>query len=337
MKQTICYLYEYENNKQSRNVGFIKCIFQQQKITFQIHGKGIECNQSMGLEMFLFTQESKDIKKKKCGIVEGIRGTVNYKMVVEDMTMEKWSEYDGILLVSSSNKRYIATWKRKEIKLDEQIDVFEQDCGCDDALESVSENFHEELDVQHMECGCQVLQEEASECDCQVLQEEASECGCEMLEEESKCCCDYIEGQEPECGCETIEVADTRECSEQITDEEICGCDNDNSVQFTYEKIHRQDISRLQQREWKLANNNFLIHGYSNYKHLVFIRQDERLYLGVPGVYYKKEAEIANSFGFSNFHEVLDQDFIMSLDDREYSPEEGFGYWCRPVTERYMR
>ena len=31
-----------------------------------------------------------------------------------------------------------------------------------------------------------------------------------------------------------------------------------------YEKIQRQDLSRLPRREWRLANNSFLLHGFFN-------------------------------------------------------------------------
>ena len=31
-----------------------------------------------------------------------------------------------------------------------------------------------------------------------------------------------------------------------------------------YEKIQRQDLSRLPRREWRLANNSFLLHGFYN-------------------------------------------------------------------------
>lgn len=50
-------------------------------------------------------------------------------------------------------------------------------------------------------------------------------------------------------------------------------------------KIQRGEISILPRCEWKLANNNFLLHGYYNYRHLVLIDEGNQLKLGVPGIY----------------------------------------------------
>lgn len=298
MKQTICYLYEYEYNRQSRNVGFIKCIFHQDRVTFQIHGKGLERKKTVDLEMFLFVGTDNGTRLDKVGIVEGARGNVNYKVTVDHMNMEMLNEYDGAVLVAPSTRRYVATWKHKEVHLDHIEERKEQ--------EVCSESKREEQEIR-----CELKQEEQEVC-CELKQEVC----CELKDEEQDVCCEV-------------------EYQEELQDVEYY--ESERNSRYTYEKIQRQDIARLQQREWKIANNNFLIHGYANYKHLIYIRQDENLYLGIPGVFHKKEAEIAHSFGFSNFHKVEDEQFLSGLEACEYSPEEGFGYWCRPVVERRGR
>ena len=91
----------------------------------------------------------------------------------------------------------------------------------------------------------------------------------------------------------------------------------------TCEKIQRQDLSRLPRKEWKLANNNFLLHGYYNYHHLLYIEENDKVWIGVPGVFHPKEKMAAESFGFS--------DFRRDLTEKEENTEEDFGYWCRQV------
>ena len=54
-------------------------------------------------------------------------------------------------------------------------------------------------------------------------------------------------------------------------------------VNTKYEKISRQDLSCLPRKEWRLANNSFLLHGYYNYHHLLSIEEDGKRWLGVPG------------------------------------------------------
>lgn len=95
------------------------------------------------------------------------------------------------------------------------------------------------------------------------------------------------------------------------------------------EKIRRQDIARLPRREWRLANNSFLLHGYYNYHHLLLIEEDGCLYLGVPGIYHPREETAARAFGFRSFRKLPEDG--PDLSEQEKDDTEKFGYWCRQV------
>ena len=97
----------------------------------------------------------------------------------------------------------------------------------------------------------------------------------------------------------------------------------------TYEKIKRQDLSRLPRKEWRLANNSFLLHGFYNYHHLLYIEEDGNVWIGVPGIYHEKEKMAANSFGFTEFRKMMD--VPIQLNEDEKNTYEDFGYWCRQV------
>lgn len=94
-------------------------------------------------------------------------------------------------------------------------------------------------------------------------------------------------------------------------------------------KIQRKELAKLPRCEWRLANNHFLLHGYYNYRHLVFIENERVMYLGVPGIYHEKEAEAAGSWGFPDFVPV--KELEIALNSEECEDEEQFGYWCRQV------
>lgn len=96
-----------------------------------------------------------------------------------------------------------------------------------------------------------------------------------------------------------------------------------------YEKIQRKDISRFPRKEWRLANNSFLLHGFYNYHHLLYIEEDEQIWLGVPGIYHEKEQAAANAFGFTEFRRLADVD--IELEEQEKNTYEDFGYWCRQI------
>ena len=95
------------------------------------------------------------------------------------------------------------------------------------------------------------------------------------------------------------------------------------------EKIQRQDLSRLPRREWRLANNSFLLHGFYNYHHLLYIEDGDKIWIGVPGIYIEKEKAAANGFGFPEFRRLTDVE--LELSEEEKNTYDDFGYWCRKV------
>ena len=96
-----------------------------------------------------------------------------------------------------------------------------------------------------------------------------------------------------------------------------------------YEKIQRQDLSRLPRREWRIANNSFLLHGFYNYHHLLYIEDDGEVLIGVPGIFHEKEQEAAKAFGFPEFRRLTNDEII--LEENEKNTYEDFGYWCRQI------
>lgn len=113
-------------------------------------------------------------------------------------------------------------------------------------------------------------------------------------------------------------VMETEEIEEYITPQNV-----------TYEKIQRQDLSRLPRREWRIANNSFLLHGFYNYHHLLYIEEEGQIWIGVPGIYHEKEETAAKSFGFTDFRRLTDVN--IKLEENEKNTYEDFGYWCRQI------
>ena len=97
----------------------------------------------------------------------------------------------------------------------------------------------------------------------------------------------------------------------------------------TYEKIQRQDIARLPRTQWHLANNSFLLHGFYNYHHLLYIEEGENRWIRVPGFYHENEQAAARTFGFPQFHRVMDAELELSAEEK--NTFDDFGYWCRQI------
>ena len=87
-----------------------------------------------------------------------------------------------------------------------------------------------------------------------------------------------------------------------------------------YLRLTLQDLIVLPKSSYGLAENSFLLHGYYNYEHLIltklYKRGTEKYYIGVPGNYYIKEAQMAVLFGFESFEPKI-----------EPAKEGDFGYY----------
>ena len=67
---------------------------------------------------------------------------------------------------------------------------------------------------------------------------------------------------------------------------------------------------------YSMVTNSFLLHGYHNYGHLVLARVEKRgeirYYIGVPGIFFDRERQVALMFGFESFE--CGKDFAESGD-----------------------
>lgn len=69
-------------------------------------------------------------------------------------------------------------------------------------------------------------------------------------------------------------------------------------------RIFPKDLNLLQAEYRLFQGNQFLMHGYYNYRHLIlFGKKDDsnEYWLGVPGIYHEREKMAARMFGFEKF------------------------------------
>ena len=228
MAQFIQYLYEYENGKKVRNLGFMKVEKQMDKSVIQIYAKQID-------------------------------------------------EIKGIWFQRENGSRYMAAWE--DNAEDNETEAPQQEV-CRAEMPQSEETVTEALQREEYPMETPHIEETVTK----VPQREERPVEIPRSEERPG------KTQEPE-----------EEPEEEVDDyspPKSCHC----------EKIQRQDLSRLPRREWRLANNSFLLHGFYNYRHLI-LGKDCRIgtsnevcfYLGVPGVFFEREKMVAVMFGFEGF------------------------------------
>lgn len=88
-------------------------------------------------------------------------------------------------------------------------------------------------------------------------------------------------------------------------------------------RMQLNDLQEFPKKYWYLGNNSFLLHGFFNYRHIIFGErktEDKKEYLiGVPGVFQNQERIMASMFGFPEF---------CTAKNTEYKTGN-FGYWYR--------
>lgn len=267
MKRFIRYLYEYEQDKRLRNVGFVKAEQGDRECVLHIHGKGLNLQEEKSLRVYLFFTEEGACFGIWQGDAQNVNPAINYRLYYTDQDVggkEQFARIGGVILEAAGGRKFAAVWD------DEAVNI------------GGMRVYTEERREQEIPAG-----------------EEADE-------------------QEIPAG----EEADAQEQDMEVADQDRPGG-------FLCTKIQRKDLARLPRCEWKLSNNSFLLHGYYNYHHLVFLDDGEWLRVGVPGIYHPKEQKAAEAFGFSEF--IRRRDIAVELEKEEREEDDGFGYWCRCV------
>lgn len=86
-------------------------------------------------------------------------------------------------------------------------------------------------------------------------------------------------------------------------------------------RIEPQDIGCLPMRMWSLSGNPFLMQGYFQYRHLIFMEWEKGYVIGVPGIYSNMMQSKAKNAGFREFIAICGQKNCRGA----------FGYWLMPL------
>lgn len=326
MKRFIRYLYEYEGNQKKRNVGFVKVEQDGKETTISVHGKGLCGKSNENISCYLIKLDSEmgnilfvpageiQIGMISCGgcfcyTEELIRAGYGKTEQSVGQTCEKKDDICGLGLGDPKEAFYVALWNEEMYG---DLDI---------ARAKVFQEFDSDKTAGESK-SIKSIDEKEAEVETQFGDDEETE----NLEEEQP------EKKEQETVEELPEKKEQETVEESSEKKDLKKDDRDIDLQnFRRQimKIQRGEISILPRCEWKLANNNFLLHGYYNYRHLVLIDEGNQLKLGVPGIYHEREARAAATFGFPEF--IAEADVNVTLEPQERNENQQFGYWCRQV------
>ena len=283
------YLYEYENNKRRRNVGFIKTARHYRSCILQIHAEGIPAGNGASLALYAFYRSNGDLIAEEVAVLNCFRRNISVRLPLSEITFPEGrplSQIDGFIICLPGN-RHPLFWMASDLFFD--VDISRMRIPSREKLNA---------DVRAAEDPRAAEDSRAVPSSAETAEEPAPPEGPEDSDQP---------GPQPQPETQTPP---------------------ETPSQPKAKKIERSDIARLPRKFWPLANNSFLLHGYHNYNHLMLIEEGGRTWLGVPGIYAPQEARAADLFGFPRFTRSFSDFPGLAAEERSDSSDFGHWCRC---------
>lgn len=287
------YLYEYENSKRTRNVGFIKTSRHYRSCILQIHARGIPVGNGASMELRAFFRGEDDVLlSEQIAVLNCFGHNISTRLSVSESRFPEGrplAQIDGFLIKLPGNAPSLF-WMASDLFFDADIRK----------LKTIS-----------------TMQNEKPVDSSAVQNKKPVDSS--AVQNEKPADSSAVQNEKP------VDSSDMQNSHPA----ETAAAETDISASTNARKIRRSEMSQLPRKFWPLANNSFLLHGYHNYGHLLLIEEDSRLWLGVPGTYAPQEARAADLFGFPRF--TRSYAGLPELTAEERADDEDFGHWCRCV------
>ena len=284
------YLYEYESCCRRRNLGFLQISSHNYSYLLTLHVKNLPIVPGEQLEVHAFILENQTLTGSPVALLQCSGQNLSTQLVISGERFphkRTLKHIDGFIIFSITKNRS-QHWIASSVPLPDFYSFSDCSLSTEESLSSEPENPS--------------LSEESL-----ITEDTVSETVSETALSDA-----------------SIDAASTEEVPTEVTPTEETAI-QDASIQAR--KITHAEISTLPRRFWPLANNSFLLHGCHNYHHLLLVKEKDHLWLGVPGLYDPKEAQVANLFGFPQFTSSYIS--ILELTEEECENSESFGHWCR--------
>ena len=307
------YLYEYENNKRRRNVGFIKTARHYRSCILQIHAAGIPAGNGASLELYAFYRDDRDLIAEQIAVLNCFRRNISARLPISETSFPEGRSLAQIngFLICLPGSRHPLFWMASDLFFD--VDISRMRIPSREASRPDVHAAEESEISETPETPDQPGVSGQTETPAQIETPAQNEA---LAQTETS--------TQNEAPAQTETPAQPEEPAQTETP-----LQPEAPPQSSAEKIQRSDIARLPRRFWPLANNSFLLHGYHNYNHLMLIEEGGRTWLGVPGIYAPQEARAADLFGFPRFTRSFAS--FPELAPEERSDNSDFGHWCRCV------
>ncbi len=315
MKRFITYIYAYENTKKAGNTGFARIELRGEECRLEIHLRGVYAAQTH-CKIYLFRKQGRGIEGSLIGEMDVRNGAGDFNVIMKTAhiptSLLSFFEMEGIFLCSEDGSIFMSRWTEGEplaVDMEHFIvwkaEQTEENIYAEESLH-VEENMYAEENMHVKEnMHAEKKQQENKIQTAQFDRESDNELRATELPARN-----FF----PQYQWKDIweQFLKSHPASMPFSEKNI-----------TCIKIELKDIRELPRKYWYLGNNSFLLHGFFNYRYLVLgkIEEDneDKWFLGVPGIYQNQERVMAIIFGFPEF--------------MPEQVENRFGCWYRFIEE----
>lgn len=288
----IIYLDEYKQGDRGGNIGFVKLSQKQGRVKAEL--SLAEDRTLAGEKIYLLDKDNSAVNKVFFGTITESGPEISMTITTGDTKLLK-GQLAGILIGGDSYLVCAGT-DDETIQVTDYVKMEKKEENLDLTIE---EEVREYIlyDESHDKLNDDIINDEPQEQLQEVEEEE------EIIEFEME--------QEHDAAYMFQRLFDTRPNMYPFEDDEMEMC-----VQ-----ISPADFSDFPKKYWHMGSNTFLLQGYYNYRHLILARKGDRIYVGIPGQYHRRDKYLAEMFGFGQFKCI-----------QKKEPRLGdFGYWMMEI------
>lgn len=286
IQRFITYIYAYEEGKKGANKGFAKVEVRGSECRMEIHIRDIRKSCAMG-EVFLFREKEGMLESILIGELKLVEGRGDSGLVIKTERIREteysFRDMEGVMLLMDDQTICLSRWKEGRA-MDVRLARVKR-------LEEKKQEEEEET-KKESELPEAVIQEPQSAAEAETEEGKAMQTD-SIWQDDIQATEVPMKNIFPQYEWRKVwENLKNTYPSFVIYQEKEILC----------VRIELKDLRELPQKYWYFGNNSFLLHGFFNYRHLIIgSLEEDRWFIGVPGIYQPQERVMAAIFGFTEF------------------------------------
>lgn len=347
LQRFITYIYKYENDEKKENAGFAKIEIRGSICRMEVHIRNISMDQPE-TTIYLFARNEKIMQGVPVGSITAIRGNGDVRYAFETKELANFGmemgDMEGIYIPIGEAEYFASQWKEGTIAK-EYFRILEKIRKQDAEEKNAQDQDMQRQNAQNRDMQKQSAQEQQQTPGQNTIKQNAGgqKSKEQIIQKDEPKNQDSAENEplpkqtvqteQPKRPQQPIQATELPE--EEFFEEtgwarifqklrlklDICFPFEGEEIECV--RMQLNDLQEFPQKYWYIGNNSFLLHGFFNYKHLIFGEMTEggrqKYFIGVPGVFLNQERVMAAMFGFPEFRTAKTTEYKTG----------NFGYWYR--------